>query len=64
MATEKQIRYALLLMQRAGYRTEWMSAEHKRLGASMRERQGRVEDWLKTAAPRVIDQLKAGDVAR
>lgn len=46
-ATDKQVRYLMVLLGRAGYPTEWMCSRHKALGASMRERQGRVEDWLR-----------------
>lgn len=46
-ATDKQIRYALMLMARAGYPVEWMNSAHTDLGAGMRERSGRVEAWLK-----------------
>lgn len=45
-ATTKQIAYATALLARNGYRTDWMSAEHSKLGATMRERSGRVSDWL------------------
>jgi len=63
MATEKQVSYALALMARAGFRTDWMSAEHKVLGAKMRERSGRVVDWLasmdRTRISQLIDDLKS-----
>jgi hypothetical protein len=63
MATDKQVNYALLLMRQAGIPTDWMSSAHKRLGASMRERTGRVEDWLRSLdvgrASEVIDTLKS-----
>lgn len=66
-ATEKQVRYALFLMAQAGYNTRWMGGRHKALGATMRERSGRVADWLASLdiarASQVIDQLKA-EVAR
>ena len=47
MASEKQINYALMLMSRAGYGVTFMRAEHKALGATMRERSGTVESWLR-----------------
>jgi hypothetical protein len=63
LATEKQISYALALMARAGFRTDWMSAEHKELGAKMRERSGRVVDWLasmdRQRISELIDDLKS-----
>ena len=45
-ATARQVRYALHLLGRSGYSTEWMNARFSRLGATMRERSGRVTDWL------------------
>jgi len=63
MATEKQVSYALALMRRAGFRVDWMSSEHKALGASMRERSGRVVDWLasmdRQRISALIDDLKS-----
>ena len=47
MATEKQVRYALFLLSKKGYSTSWMNAQFKKLGATMRERSGKVEDWLR-----------------
>lgn len=47
MATDKQVNYAMSLMRKLGYSIVWMGSEHKSLGATMRERQGKVEDWLK-----------------
>ena len=45
-ATEKQVRFALLLLKKAGYSTRYMNSGFKNLGATMRERSGPVEDWL------------------
>jgi hypothetical protein len=63
MATEKQVSYALALMARAGFRTDWMSSEHKALGALMRERSGRVSEWLasmdRQRISELIDRLKS-----
>lgn len=63
VATEKQVRYALLLLGRAGYSTRFMDGSFRRLGASMAQRQGRVEDWLRSLsvaeASALIDQLRA-----
>jgi len=62
-ATEKQIQYALFLLDKTGYGTRWMNARFKELGATMRERSGRVEDWVRGRTVRelsqIIDQLKA-----
>lgn len=55
-ATPKQIAYALALLKRAGYPTDWMSAAHKPL-ATMRERSGRVEDWLSRMSKTDISAL-------
>ena len=61
-ATEKQIRYALFLLSKNGYSTSWMNAQFKALGATMRERSGRVEDWLANMniaqCSALIDRLK------
>lgn len=61
-ASEKQVRYALHLMDAGGYSTRYMNARHKELGASMRERSGSVADWLGSMTPpqisRLIDSLK------
>ena len=46
-ATPKQVAYALHLLGEAGYGTDWMRSEHKALGATMRERSGTVEGWLR-----------------
>lgn len=63
MATDKQVTLALMLLRRAGYRTDWMSAEFKRLGATMKQRSGRVEDWVRAMsvadASDLIGRLKA-----
>lgn len=46
MSTDKQINYALHLLDKAGYSTKFMNSRFKALGATMRERSGRVRDWL------------------
>ena len=62
-ATEKQVRYALYLLRQKGYSVKYMDSRYKRLGASMRERNGYVQDWLASLnvarISDVIDQLKA-----
>jgi hypothetical protein len=55
-ATQKQINYALHLLDKAGYSTRFMSAEFKVLGATMRERSGTVERWL---ASRTVGEMSA-----
>ena len=65
MATEKQVHYLLFLLQEAGYSTRWMNASFKNLGATMRERSGSVESWLRglniAEASALIDKLKKSD---
>lgn len=62
-ATEKQIRYLLLLLGEAGYSTRYMNSAFRDLGAGMRERSGRVSDWLASLnvaeASALIERLKA-----
>lgn len=52
----------MFLLDKAGYSTRYMDARFKELGATMRERSGRVEDWVKglssPEASRLIDKLK------
>lgn len=61
MASRKQVNYALFLMRKLGIGTEWMSSEHKALGATMRERSGKVESWVSgmnsARASALIDDL-------
>ena len=61
--SEKQAGYIFYLLNQAGYSTRWMDARFKDLGATMRERSGRVEDWVRGLnmgeASRVIDKLLA-----
>ncbi len=46
MATQNQVNYALVLLSKKGYSTNYMNAAYKELGATMRERSGTVENWL------------------
>ena len=61
-ATPKQVSYALHLMAAKGYDTRFMGAEHKALGASMRERSGPVAAWLRgmdrARVSKLIDALR------
>lgn len=61
-ATDKQVRYALMLLSKAGYSTRFMDSRFKELGATMRERSGAVEGWLRgkniAEMSALIDQLK------
>lgn len=62
MASPKQVNYAMMLMRRAGYGTQYMRSEHKALGAGMSDRQGTVEGWLRNMsvadASALIDRLR------
>lgn len=63
LATKKQIGYAWMLLRHAGYPTKGMdSTGFVELGATMRERSGTVEDWLKgmsaAKSSRLIQRLK------
>lgn len=58
MATRKQVDFIMSLLHHCGYSTGWMDASFKRLGASMRERSGRVEDWARSlSVPRASDVI-------
>ncbi|MCS6948274.1 MAG: hypothetical protein NZM12_11715 [Steroidobacteraceae bacterium] len=61
-ATEKQVRYVMYLLGKAGYSTRYMNSSFAALGASMRQRSGSVEDWVRnlsmSEASNIIDQLK------
>lgn len=63
MATEKQTRYIMVLLSRAGYSTRYMNSDFKELGATMRERSGSVESWVRgldfARASNLIDKLKS-----
>ena len=62
MATEKQVNYILVLLDKAGYPTRHMVSSFKDLGAKMTERSGSVRDWVasrnRQEASALIDQLK------
>jgi len=61
--SEKQISYAVYLLGEKGYSTKWMNSQFKDLGAGMRERSGKVEDWLKgmnsSEISKLINHLKS-----
>ena len=57
MATEKQIRFALHFLAKNGYPTKYMSSQFRTLGATMRERNGTVENWLSAMNSGQISQL-------
>lgn len=56
--TERQLRYALHLLAKNGYRTDWFSSQHKALGLTMRERSGRVSDMSWETCDKIIRALK------
>lgn len=62
-ATDKQIAFALSLLAKRGYSTRFMNAQFKELGATMKERSGLVEDWVrnlgKDGASKLIERLRA-----
>ncbi len=59
--TDKQIKHALYLLEKRGYSVRYMDSRYRDFGATMRERQGRVEDWLRsrtsTECSALIDRL-------
>lgn len=61
MATDKQINYIMALLPKTGLSTQWMNSSWKGF-ASMRERQGKVEDFVRglnaARASELIDYLK------
>lgn len=62
-ATDKQVRFIMVLLGKAGYSTRYMDARFKRLGAKMRERSGSVESWVRSRtvaeASQLIDELQS-----
>jgi len=57
MPTEKQINYALFLLDKNGYSTKFMNASYKNLGATRKECSGLVIDWLKNLTSVRISNL-------
>lgn len=62
MPSEKQISYALSLLDKNGYGSRFMNAKFKALGATMRQRSGTVRSWLESMESHevstLIDKLK------
>lgn len=56
-ATSKQIAYALSLLDDNGFSTRFMDKSFSKLGATMRERSGRVEGWLSGMSRSDISRL-------
>lgn len=60
--TEKQTRYVMFLLKQNGYSTRFMDSRFKALGATMRERSGSVESWVRGLdvgrASELINRLK------
>lgn len=54
--TDKQVNYAMYLLSKAGYSTRYMDSSFKSLGATMRERSGTVDSWLRS--------MSSGDISR
>lgn len=57
MATQKQVDYALILLDKAGYSTTYMNSSFKDFGATMRERRGSVTAWLRGMTGPEISKL-------
>lgn len=55
--TEKQVGYAMLLLGRAGYSTDYMDRTFKALGAGMRDRSGTVEGWVESLGRQGVSNL-------
>ncbi len=67
-ATEKQVKFALMLLSQNGYSTRYMDKHFADLGAGMSERSGTVERWLSNMSivecSNLINKLKTGTNAR
>lgn len=61
-ATDKQIGYIMFLARKQGLSTRYIDSTWKRAGLSMRERSGKVIDFLsgldKLRASEIIERLK------
>lgn len=62
MATDKQVRYIMHLLNKSGYSTRFMDSKFKNLGVTMNQRRGTVELWANNLstqeASNIIEQLK------
>jgi hypothetical protein len=65
MPTDKQVNYIMKLLSQNGYSTRYMNSDFKALGATMRERSGSVESWVRSRnfqeASDLIDKLKSSN---
>jgi len=65
MATYKQVNLVLARLHEAGYSTDYMDSTFKALGATMRERSGSVEGWVKKMnngqVQALLEKLEEGD---
>ena len=59
-ATEKQISYATFLLGKNGYDTTYMDKSYSNLGATMKERSGKVSTWLSNMDKARISDLIGG----
>ena len=57
-ATDKQIRYVKHLLGKNGYDTRYIDSSFKRLGLTMQERSGAIDDIDFDVASKIIDALK------
>lgn len=64
--SDKQMKYPQVLLETAGYGSRYMNAKFKEPGALMRQRSGRVEDWLRamTAGETRVAPAQPGPYAR
>ncbi len=56
-ATDKQVAFALSLLAKAGYGDRYMTARFANLGATMHQRSGTVEGWLRQMTRTEISSL-------
>ena len=61
-ATDKQVSFALSLLAKKGFSTRFMDSSFSKLGASMKDRKGSVEAWVRglgvAGCSQLIDTLK------
>ncbi|MBX6421755.1 MAG: hypothetical protein IRZ06_12225 [Nevskia sp.] len=64
-ATDKQVAYALALLERAGYDLRHMDRRYAALGATMRVRSSMTpEEWLRSLTRREISEVIDGLTGR